>query len=390
MSPLIALEQHEWTQFSVPHSLCLVGELQHLLGAGSLSLATNLRLEARVEAGSGAFRLRFGGGERDETGHLPAAGEEAARLAVLWERGLGKALGIGPEALDGLRVELDLGRLWELCPPQVLAASPAAGVALTVAVLAHRGEGTEASEVELADAACRARRAALSGGEGLSGLGYADALMSVGGGAGYGAPGAERLNVQTLVPPDSLLLVLRPEAADGHTGREREAAVLGALKKILQDGADLSERGDAAFEALFERGERLLDSEALTMLYGLMRVRQMAEEYLECLGDAVVDNDRLAEICDEESAILADYFGFPAEPYDEIRSSAAEAGALGAKLTWAFGGYPAAVVIAPGRRGEVGEALARAFPQVRSLLVDVEPTGLLRGADEGIALPSDP
>ncbi len=120
------------------------------------------------------------------------------------------------------------------------------------------------------------------------------------------------------------------------------------------------------------------------MLYGLLRVRQMIEEFLEHLGEPYVDNDRLAEICDEESAILADYFGFPVRTVPAALRRRGEAGALGCKLTWAFGGLPAAVIIAPGRRREVSAALCRRFPDAHFLPVDMQVDGIMR-ADQEVA-----
>ena len=100
-----------------------------------------------------------------------------------------------------------------------------------------------------------------------------------------------------------------------------------------------------------------------------------------------MDNDRLAEICDEESALLRDYFGFPAEPYGRVRQAAVEAGALGAKFTCAFGGCPAAIIIAPGVREEVAETLTARFPESRFLPVDIDPTGLLMEGAPGAGPP---
>jgi hypothetical protein len=133
---------------------------------------------------------------------------------------------------------------------------------------------------------------------------------------------------------------------------------------------------------LFRLGREVLSDDQTGLLYGLIRVREMADAFLECLGDEIVDNDRLAEVCDEESAILTDYLGFPSGPYDAVRSAASEAGALGLRLTWAFGGCPAAVIIAPGRRDQVGQALARRFPRAGFLVIDVAAEGLRPGGDD--------
>jgi hypothetical protein len=100
---------------------------------------------------------------------------------------------------------------------------------------------------------------------------------------------------------------------------------------------------------------------------------------VELLGDPVVDNDRLAEICDDESDIMADYFGFPATEYGAVRESAFELGALGAKYTWAFGSYPAVIIVAPGERDGIGRELAPRLTDVQFLPIDAEPTGLTAG-----------
>jgi len=292
----------------------------------------------------------------------------------------------------GLEVEVDFGPLWGICAQGALAASPTVAAGLSVTIAAHRSEEEGLSQVRLAEDACRLLASATDAGPADGRRFYADVLMALVGGAGYVEPGAERLNVQQLLPPASLLLVVM--AADGggepadaqgaaRAQRERGNALLGALRKLQESGTRIGSSGDDAFSALFGAHGGVLDERETTMIYGLMRVQQMTEAFLECLGEPFVDNDRLAEICDEESAILADYFGFPAAAFEDVRAAAAEEGALGTKLTWAFGSVPAAIVLAPGRRGEVGRALARAFREARCLPVDMATAGLLRAADEG-------
>jgi hypothetical protein len=290
----------------------------------------------------------------------------------LWENALQSLLlGDGP-SLDGLEVLLDFGPLWGICPPEVLLTSPAAAIALTVAAAAHRGELGAMAEQDLAAAACRVRDAVVPGG--AQDRHYAEVLLSVQGGAGYAEPGAPPVNVQQLVPPDSMLLALVPQLKASRGKQPFDEPVKAALAHAHRQGAGIMQAGDEGLSALF--GMDGLAQEQTTMLYGLLRVRQMLDEFLEYVGDPYVDNDRLAEVCDEESAILADCFGFPAEAYAAVRAAAGEAGALGAKLTWAFGGLPAAILIAPGRRQTVQKALRRAVPQAHVLPLDLDTTGL--------------
>jgi hypothetical protein len=386
VSRVLSIEPHEWSRFSLPHCLRLVGEHQHLLGGGSVSVATNLRAGFRVQESGGPFALRFGGG-REETGQLISGADALADVAVLWEGALRRSLA-DPDELTGVEIEVDFGPLWRLCPRRALALSPAVAAGLMVAAVAHRSERRELLEGDLAEEACRLLQAATDAGPAAPHGAYADALMSLVGGAGYVEPGGERMNVQQLLPPDSLLLVIAAEEPPRKwqqvvaAARRREEELAAAVRKLDQAGAVVEGSGDAAFEALFEAAAGTLDDRETTMLYGLMRVRQMAEAFLEFVGEPFVDNDRLAEICDEESAILADYFEFPAELYAEIRARAGEEGALGAKLTWAFGGVPASIILAPARRTGIGRTLAQHFPDARCLPVAMEPAGLLSGEDE--------
>lgn len=378
MSTVLTLEPQEWERFSVPHALRLVGEEQHLIGAGSISVATNLRLQATVEEIPGEFSLRLGGGERDPDGRWQDAEAPLSDLAARSRQALEEVVAPDPSALEGLDVEVDFGRLWEVCPPQALGSSPALAVALAVAILAHRGQASEVGELQLAETACRLCDRLAGEANGSAGRFYGDALLSVIGGAGYVEPGRERLNVQQLLPPESLLLVMAPGLEGAGRPHSFDAVVRGAAEKARSSGG-LGQPGDAAFGALFELAGSVLNDEEVTKLYGLMRVRQMTEAFLEYLTEPLVDNDRLAEICDEESAILVDYFGFPAARYERIRAAASTRGALGSKLTWAFGGYPAAIVLAPGRRQEVGEALVKEFPGLYCILTDMDLDGLVAG-----------
>ena len=225
----------------------------------------------------------------------------------------------------------------------------------------------------MASSACHA---VVQGPMGDTGRYYGEALVSLTGGAAYVEPHGQRLNVQRLLPPESLLLVVRRGLAGVVGEAQREETVLRALSTTQQEGTNIMAGGEEGVAALFDMEPGLLDEEQVTMLYGLLRIRQMITGYLEFLSEGMADNDRLAEICDEESAILKDYFGFPADAYRDAIDSASGAGALGAKLTWAFGGYPAALIIAPGLREQVTGALQR-MEDLEVVPVDVEPAGLM-------------
>ncbi len=389
MSSALSFEAHEWTRFSVPHALRLIGEHQHLLGAGSISLASTLRLRVEAEETPGEFSLRFGSGARGE-GAPPLSGSPLiAEFAVRWENAIEEVIVEDGSLLESLGIYVDFGPLWGVCGQEAMLAAPALAVGLAVAVTAHRGEGRALTEVGLAELASGLRHAIEPKGTGSPDRFYSDALLGIVGGVGYAEPGGRRLNVQQLLPPGSFLLALAP-GVEAMTGEpEREAAARRALKAAHQAGADIMAQGDEGVAALFELAGNALSQEQTGMLYGLLRVRQMAEEFLEHLGEPFVDNDRMAEICDEESAILADYFAFPAAAYEGISGAAAEMGALGVKLMWAFGSYPAALIIAPGRRGEVVRALSRKFQDTHFLTVDMDPTGLIAGeGDEPESVPT--
>ena len=370
MSSVVDLQPEELRRFSVPLTLRLIGERQYLLGAGSFVIATDMRLSGEVEETPDAFALSFVGRP------------DAADLAAGWQAALG-AEALGDEsALEGLSLTVDFGDLFDVCPAEVLLTSPALAAALTAAALAHRAEGASMTAGELAGRAASVLCAVTSGGREGADRFYADALTSIAGGTGYIEPGGERINVQQLLPVESFTLALVPQAkADGAALAEQDRRLRETLDVVRRAGVDIMGASDAGLGALFGLGD-LLDEWQTTMLYGLLRVREMMDVFLEHLGEPFVDNDRLAEICDEESAILSDYFGFPADLYRGISAGAGEAGALGCKFTWAFGSCPAAVIVAPGRRNVVNKALVRRFPTAHFLPVNMQVEGLLP-LDEG-------
>lgn len=375
------LADQDWDHFVLPHSLRLLGEYQHLIGAGAVVAATNLRVTARVEETRGQFAIELGRWADTERGWAPFEGDSVSARLTRWEQAMREALDGGAGALAGLAVRVDFGPLADLVPMDVLAASPAVALALAVAAVAFRGERDRVTADELARLACRLKMLADPPGTSQADRFYAEALQSILGGAAYVTPDGERLNVQPLLPPDSLLLAIAPGLDPAPVAPEPLVRVAEAVALVQAQGGVLGE-GDAGMAELFRLGREVLSEEQTGLLYGLMRVREMADAFLECLADEVVDNDRLAEVCDEESAILTDYLGFSAGPYARVQSAASEAGALGVRLTWAFGGCPAAVIMAPGRREQVGEALARQFPRASFLVVDIAAEGLRPGGDD--------
>ncbi len=397
MSSIVSLDAPSLDRFSVPYSVRLLGEKQHLLGSGSICLATNLRMEVRAWETAGDFSLSFGGvaGEEDLgaseiEGRLPWPDEALlGELCDRWRNALGRVVA-DPAVLEGLEVEVDLGPLWAVCPVQVLLSCPTLAAGLAAVVAAHRMDPLPPSDAELAGVACRLLDDVLPAGPVGAGSAYGEALMSLVGGAGYVEPGGERLNVQQLLPPESLLLCLTPGVGPTAQAAERDQAVREALAAVGRAGCNLAGAAEEALSGLFELAPDAVSETQMVMVYGLLRTRQMIESFLEYLGDPFVDNDRLAEICDEESVILADYFAFPADAYDGIRALAAQAGALGAKLTRAFGSYPAAIVLVPGCRQEVQEALCGKFPGAHFLPVNVDPTGLLRQEEDADGPAAEP
>ncbi|NLW51331.1 MAG: hypothetical protein GXY85_10915 [Candidatus Brocadiaceae bacterium] len=377
--PVLALQ--EWEQFVLPHSLRLLGEYQHLIGAGAVVAATNLRLRVTAEATGGPPAIELGRWADTDTGWSPFEGDSIAARVVCWERALQVAVDGEPGALHGLAVRLDFGPLAGLVPADVLAASPAVALALAVAGTGFRGEGDRATAEDLARLACRIKALADPPGTSHADRFHAEMLQSILGGVAFVSSEGDRLNVQPLLPPDSLLLGVVPDPQAPPVAPEPLARVAEALARVRGRNGRLA-GGDEGMAELFRIGRDELTDEQTGLLYGLMRVREMADGFLEGLGDEVVDNDRLAEICDEESAILTDYLGLAPGPYAAVRAAASEAGALGLRLTWAFGGCLAALIIAPGRREQVGEALARRFPRASFLVINVEPEGLRPAPEE--------
>ncbi len=364
----ISLDPREFRRFSVPLPLCLAGETQYALGLGAIVFGAQLRVRAEVTETTEECQLRLC---PQDARPSPAAEE----LLVRWRDAL---VGLARREADeaaGLHVTLELGEAAECCPPEFVLGSPAVAVTLVCVLMAHRTETRTVSAGQVAALA----------GELLAELSaphylhpdrfYAECYVCAHGGALHVAPGAEALNVQLLLPPESLILVVPAATGPAAEPAGWEEPLLRALQKT--DGAaELLSATEGDVSPLFEAAAGRLNERETAILYGLLRVRGMISERLEMLGQAFADHDRLAELCDEESAILRDYFAFPAGPLVEVRDRAVECGALGAKLTYAFGGRPALIVLAPGRRSEVQSALKERFREHCVLPVDVDPAGV--------------
>ena len=299
--------------------------------------------------------------------------DRARELVGRWQTALGELAVEDPEELDGLDISLGLGELAARCPPEVLLTSPALGAAMACAARAHRGDAREVSASEVAELAGAMVRKVSGADRPGSGRYDGECLMCLEGGARYVAPSAEPLNAQLMIPSESLILALWADAERPATSAAWQGVLAGALQNLGREGAELFREPDVG--RLFDSAAGRLNEEETGLLYGLLRVREMVLEYLERLGQPLLDHDILAELCDEESAMLEQYLDFPVGPYQQVRRSAVAHGALGAKLTYVFGGLPGLIVLAPGRRDEVVRGLRREFEGCSVQPVDVEPEG---------------
>jgi len=364
----LTLEPSELGRFSVPIPLCLAGECQYALGLGTLVAAVHPRVLAEVEETAEDFQLLLRPPDR-------APNPLVDQLLGQWREALASVGVADPDDLDGLRITLDFSEARRCSPPEFLLGGPAVAVALACAVMAHRGVGE----------ALRGSDVIRLAGDLLAGLApgrsthpdrfYGPCCVTVCGGAMFVAPSSEPLNVQLLLPPDALILVVPPARGPDADAEGWEQHLLSGLRKV-GGAARLAAAAGQDASGLFELAAGRLDDREAGVLYGLLRVSEMIRAHLEGLAEPSVDHDRLAELCDEESAILQDYFGFLPGRLVEVRDRAVEFGALGAKLTWGFGRWPAVIVLAPGRRPEVRSALAATFRDHHVASVDVDPAGV--------------
>jgi len=359
----------DFTRFSVPHALCLAGEFQHSVGQGSVVAGIDLRVAVAVEDTSEEFRLAL------SPASGPAEGEQA--WVARWRDALGRLAVSSPDELDGLRITLGQGDPERACPMEDVLCSPAAAVALGCAVHSHRQGAAAVSAGQIASLADALLADVLRGPDAHEGRFYALAMACILGGAWCAGPGAEPLNVQLSMPPDSMILVLCPSAAARQTAEPWQRTLADALRALRMSPEKFSLVAGDDMAGFFEVATARLEEPQTVVLYGLLRMHEMVREHIEMLGRPVVDHDRLAETCDEESALLEDYFDFPGEHLQEVRDVAVESGALGAKMTYAMGERPALIVLAPGRRDEVASALSSRFKQDVVLPVNVGPDGLL-------------
>lgn len=360
---------HELANFTVPYSICLLGEHQGLLGLGSIAVATNLSLLVEVDETSGDFAL--------EVAPVPAEDDtEAAALVEAWRRVLQEAAAEGYCDLGGVSVAVELGEPAHVLPAATLLKSPAFSVAMALCLLGHGEKKSRTAAQHIAEQSAellgrltpsfRAHRGAL----------LAQALVSTLGGAHFVGPPGDTVNVQLMLPPDALILVLSREMVTHAAPLPTEDTILQALRKAGPEAGRRVVSDQENLSRFFKLCAGALDETETGMLYGTLRVHEMIQSLLERLGDPQVDNDLLAEMCDEESSILGDYLAFPAGPYEQIASRASEIGALGGKYTYALGGCPALLIIAPGCRDELREALQREFTDADFLPLRVNAAGV--------------
>lgn len=363
----IALSSAELREFSVPDAFCLLGERQYLLGLGGVMAATSMRVKTRVEETPDEFRLRI-----NPTGMREGSLEATMHL---WRDALAEAAR-DRNQLHGLDIICELPCHELPCPSTSRMMSPAIAVSLATSLCAHRGHEETTTEEELSVMAGKMLESVVSP-EGTYPSRF-DALCRtcVEGGVRFVKASGESLNAQLLVPPESLLLVVDPdediEEAENRWGED----LLSALQKLGGAEPLLERTEEQGIAGLFSLAESKLSDREIAVLYALIRVRGMLQEMLETLDRDVRDNDRMAEICDEESTMMRDYFDFPEGNLREIRQKAVEAGALGAKFTYVFGECPGLLALAPGRRDEVMSALIEEYGENCVAPLDVDHSGL--------------
>lgn len=370
--PDVSLSADDLASFTVPHALCLAGEWEYLLNGAMLVVATSARLHASVAADHG-ISISVGHGKDPDT-------EELARR---WAMALKSMARQGHVELDGLAVHLGpappnagqeacaaLDRCWRHGAAHFLG-SPAAAVAMACAARVRPGNPCGLASEPLAELAAAMLREVLGIPKRLGGCYYSECLACLEGGALHVAPATESLNVQLLLPPRALILALALDASRPEVQHITwEPRIKEALDRIGWQGPGAPASLGSATQELFELAAGRLDEREIGTLYGLLRVREMIEEHVERLGQQYLDHDLLAEICDEESAIMENYFGFPGASYAPVRETAVAAGALGGKLAYAFGDWPAMIILAPGRRDAVLQALERRFERFAFVPVD--------------------
>jgi len=368
MSAPIQLDPERFISFSLPQPFNLLGERQYVVGFGSVFLALDLRLHVRVEEANEGWEMLVEG----EYGEAETMGEVGAR----WGRALGEVVLGDPEGLEGLRLRISFGAMNDICPAEVLLRSTVLAVAGVCAVKAHRQPQQQADCGELAGMSAETLRLMYPDEYVHPFRFFGESLVALTGGAHHVAGDGRTINVQQIVPPDSLLLVSRADAGGGKGVAAIDREIIAAVENLCAGAREVLSAAEFDMGRFFEFAGAGLSEVQTGSLYGLLRVREMINDYLEKLGQASFDHDVVGEMCDEESAILEDYFNFPPAPYGDIRRRAVETGALGAKLTFAFGGHPVLLILAPGRRHEVRQRLTSLSDNVHVLPVQFESAGL--------------
>lgn len=376
MPPALRIAREELGHFSVPVPVCLMGEEQHLLGLGSVLVSTTARAHTYAEeTPTPEFQIRIDGVPGDSSEH-------SRRLKDRWRELLGRFVLHDEEELEGLKITFEPGDVGTaLEAPRVLA-SPSFAVSLVCAALAHRSSSGELAPQDIAREACGLLGELDAPGHRGAARFYPRALMCLRGGARYVECGGGTINVQQLIPPESLVLVTAPSSEISERGPISEQRVARALEKMGAEAGSIVAENDEGLTEFFQLARDHLEDEETMAVYGLLRVHQLILSFLEKLSNRVVDHDVLGEICDEESDILERSFGFDCPPLREIRQAASEAGALGAKGISDPAGRHGLLVVAPDRRDSVAQVVASRFPDATVLPVDVDATGLRAEAPE--------
>jgi len=356
--------------FSVPLPVCLLGERQELLGLGSVAVATDMRVLMSAVGVPGGFHIELGG--------LPLTSAARAQALIRkWQELLGQITAGGHNGLNGLTLQVDMGQCGFPLTPDALLRSPAFAVGAVCAVKALWGGAEQAESADIARCAAELMSQLHPPAGPLGKRFYAEALVCARGGARYVEPTGEAIDIQELVPPDSLLLAFLPRLYEGTPGEMGRLEELGdALQRVGATVAELVASSEEDMERFFSLASKNLDERQTGILYGLLRGHQLVTAFVEHLSGPVFDFDILAEMCDEENDIMEHCFGFTPSTYERVRREAAEAGALGAKCSYGSGTGPFLLIIAPGRREFLLNHLARRFEDAVLLPVNVDPSGI--------------
>jgi len=363
----------KYDHFSLPLPLCLLGERQALLGLGYVGIASTLRIHMAARPTEEEFAI-------DVIGSAPS--EELQEVCGRWWRLLQEEYAPEGGSLQGLKLALDPGALAGTLDPAAVLRSPVFAVGASCALNAYSGGHEGGLRADAAARQVSRIMARLEGGEEGDGVGhYPAALLSLVGGARHVSPDGETLDMQELVPPECLLLAVRPDLSDSAVPLDLHGMVRSALRKMESPAEALGEGEGEGLEKFYELANEYLDDRETMAVYGLLRTRQLISSLVEELSRPSFDHDVLAEMCEEEASLLAEHMGFPAEHYRDIGDRATEAGAIGFKYTYGPGGYPSLLILAPGRRDTVDKVLRSEFDDLFVSAVDVDQRGLFSEPD---------